>query len=150
MNIHHYERKRLLPQHQNDAFGAERITSMIHSGLRVGDSSLGSLFGRSPSRSIYREQHSRRNRNCIAHISQRGERITSSDGSSIVNSNFTSSPFSRRESRTPSVEAERYLSSVSSLHFRAPAGEESYDDDTIDPVLSALLLDEILCDEIRD
>lgn len=137
MNISkHNKRRSLFPQRQIDALGAERIAAIIRSDDILRVDSIGSLFGRSPSRSVNREHHRRRNRNCIALlVPQREGRITSY--SSSVNSNVTSSLFSRQEILAQTQE-ERNSSSASS---------RDNDDGAIDPSLSALL-DEIMFDEI--
>ena len=137
MNISkHCKRNHLFPQRQIDALGAERIATMIRSDDILGVDSIGSLFGRSPSRNANREHQRRCNRTCIAPLSQREGRVTRPDCSS-VNSNVTSSPFSRQEILAQTQE-ERFSSSASS---------RDNDDDAIDPSLSALL-DEIMSDEI--
>ena len=127
MNISkHCKRKHLFPQRQIDALGAERIATMIRSEDFLRVDSVGSLFGRSPSRSVNREHHRRRNRNCIALlVPQREGRITRPDGRS-VNSNLAQT----QEERNPSS-----------------ASSRDNDDGAIDPSLSALL-DEIMSDEI--
>lgn len=137
MNISkHNKRRSLFPQRQIDALGAERIAAIIRSDDILRVDSVGSLFGRSPCRSVHREHHRRRNRDCIAFLPQREVRIPSYDGSS-VNSNVTSSLFSRQE-----ILAQTQEERNSSLAY-----SRDNDDGAIDPSLSALL-DEIMFDEI--
>ena len=149
MNISkHCKRKHLFPQRQIDALGAERIATMIRSDDILGVDSIGSLFGRSPSRNANREHQRRCNRTCIAPLSQREGRIT--NNGSNVNYNVTSSSFSRQEIHTRSQERSFSPSNSSQQreeHLSVSENECYEDGDGIYTALSALL-DEITTHEI--
>lgn len=143
MNINRYEqRKNLFAQNESDAFGTlERITMISRDRRFDSRRNNGSSFGSSRApRGVYRQRHYRHTEHprCSPHLSEREGRITSFDSS--VNSNVTSSLFSRQEILAQSQELSSSMFQEDHLRFGTEINDGTR---RIDPELSALL-DEVM------
>ena len=144
MNINRYEqRNNLFVQNESDAFlgTPERITMISRDRRFDSRRNNGSSFGSSRApRGVYRQRHYRHTEHprCSPHLSEREGRITSFDIS--VNSNVTSSLFSRQEILAHSQELSSSMFQEDHLHFGTEINDGTR---RIDPELSALL-DEVM------